>query len=468
MRHLGALATMALLALVGCQQADPIGGRASWNVDAVLSPGLTVTVDAETLRKLGLGQRELLATVADIAYVTVVVQPQGKPEQTQTLQKAQLVNGQGSVTFPNLPAVPTTVRISAFDATTALIGSGSQTVNVAAGQPTVVAFQVPLDPTYILPIGSITGSIGFTDGKVIQGTPPPNKVTPPGTLLQTLAASLAPAALAFDKAGNAWIAAFGSDQIHRFDPTGTKIDTIKVPIGSSATAARPTAIAFDPTGNAWVASYQAGTVSSISPAGKVLATFPVGLYPTSLAFDATGNLWVANYFGDNVTKINVLTGKPAGLFKTGKNPIAVTIAANGSPWVTCLGAKQVQVLNPTTGAVQRTLATGLEPETSAFDPSGNFWVVNNGSNNVMKFDTNGTLLGTYPVGRHPRGLGFDKKGYVWIASTDDARISRYDLAGKVQGTPSVIPKGARDVVVDNGGNVWVVCYDANSVVKLAP
>jgi streptogramin lyase len=464
MRHLGAFTLMTMIALAGCQQADVLGGRASWNVDAVVSPGLTVTVDADTLRAL---QRRVLATVADIQYVTVLVQPQGQPEQTQTLTKAQIVNGQGSVSFPNLPAVPTTVRISAFDANTALIGSGTQTVNVAAGAPTVVAFNIPLDPTYILPVGAIAGNIGFSDGPVINGPPPPGKGTQPGTLLQTLTTRYGPDALAFDPSGNAWIAAFTSDQIYRFDPTGAPIDVIKVVPGPTATAAQPSAIAFDLAGNAWVTNYQAGTVTSYSPAGKALVTFPVGLYPTSLAFDATGNLWVANYFGSNVTKINVLTGKPGGVFKTGKYPISIIFGPTGNAYVTCLGEKQVQILSPA-GIPVGSLATGVEPETTAFDPSGNLWVVNNGSGNAMKFDPNGALMATYPTGRHPRGLGFDKKGYAWIANTDAATITRYTLDGKPTPPTYKVGAGPRNVVVDKGGNIWVLNFSGNSVSKLAP
>ncbi|MDB5099893.1 MAG: repeat containing protein [Cyanobacteria bacterium RYN_339] len=454
------------LALAGCH-ADVLAGRTAWRMEAMdLQPGLTVHIDAETLRELGASERQLLATVADIAYVTVLIEQAGQPPQSQTILKAALTGGGGSVTFPNLPAVATSVRISAFDANTTLIGSGAQVVNVAAGAPTVINFKVPLDPTYILPIGSISGSIGFVDGPTIVGTPPPGKGTQAGAVVQSLSTPLGPDALGFDKLGNAWIAAFSSDQIYRFDATGQTIDVIKVVPGPTATAARPAAVAFDALGNAWVANYQAGTVTSYGANGKAIATFPVGLYPTALAFDATGSLWVVNYFGDNVTKVNVLTGKLAGVFKTGKSPIAICFGPTGNAYVTCLAAKAVTVLS-SNGSPGGSLAVGTEPETAAFDGVGNLWVVNNGSANVTKFDANGALLGTFATGRHPRGLGFDKKGNVWIANGDEGTISRYTLAGVKNGTYTV-GKGPRTVQVDKGGNIWVTCFDANIVVKLAP
>ena len=55
-----------------------------------------------------------------------------------------------------------------------------------------------------------------------------------------------------------------------------------------------TGLAFDAAGNLFVANYGANTVSKVTPAGMV-STFASGFNdPTGLAFDAAGNLYVAN------------------------------------------------------------------------------------------------------------------------------------------------------------------------------
>ena len=57
----------------------------------------------------------------------------------------------------------------------------------------------------------------------------------------------------------------------------------------------PVGLAFDAAGNLYVANYGNSTVSEVTPAGLV-STFASGFeQPYGLAFDAAGNLYVANY-----------------------------------------------------------------------------------------------------------------------------------------------------------------------------
>jgi len=44
------------------------------------------------------------------------------------------------------------------------------------------------------------------------------------------------------------------------------------------------------------------------------------------------------------------------------------------------------------------------------DAGGNVWVVNNGSDNLMKLSSAGTLLGVYKAGPDPISIAIDRAG----------------------------------------------------------
>ena len=78
------------------------------------------------------------------------------------------------------------------------------------------------------------------------------------------------------------------------------------PAGAVSTFARgflaPRGLAFDAAGNLYVANGGNGTVSEVTSAGTV-STFASGFaQPCGLAFDAAGNLYVANFAGNTVRR----------------------------------------------------------------------------------------------------------------------------------------------------------------------
>lgn len=126
-----------------------------------------------------------------------------------------------------------------------------------------------------------------------------------------------PIDLAFDAAGNLWVAVLAGDRVVRFTPdqlleSGEPTPAVEI---SGAAIAGPDALAFDADGNLWVAAggpndiarYDAsrlGASTTDAPDLSLSAETPppaVGelTAPSGLAFDADGNLWVA-YFAANV------------------------------------------------------------------------------------------------------------------------------------------------------------------------
>jgi sugar lactone lactonase YvrE len=110
-----------------------------------------------------------------------------------------------------------------------------------------------------------------------------------------------PQGMAFDSAGNLYVAQVGTGtvgfgSIIKISPGGT---TTTVASGLNM----PRALAFDNAGNLYVDSFSDGTICKITPAG-VLSTFYSGLTnPEGMSFDSAGNLYVSAGTSGSIYKI---------------------------------------------------------------------------------------------------------------------------------------------------------------------
>src|SRR4029434_3039137 len=108
-----------------------------------------------------------------------------------------------------------------------------------------------------------------------------------------------PTGLAFDAAGNLYVANIGNT-IERFSPIGTPL----LPF-TSFFLNNPEGLAFDSSGNLFVANNGSDTIQVFSPSGTDLGSLPtVGLSgPIGLAFDGDGNLYVVNNLTSTIEQI---------------------------------------------------------------------------------------------------------------------------------------------------------------------
>ena len=121
-----------------------------------------------------------------------------------------------------------------------------------------------------------------------------------------------PSALAFDAAGALWVARLGAHSISKY--SAAQLEAAADPVPDAVLSANggslhnPAGLAFDAAGNLWVANLGNRTVVAFSPAQLTATGAPVPritLFPTSdslesptgLAFDAAGSLWVADADG---------------------------------------------------------------------------------------------------------------------------------------------------------------------------
>lgn len=187
----------------------------------------------------------------------------------------------------------------------------------------------------------------------------------------------APAALAFDGAGNLYaanqdLANPGGNSIARFTPGGVG----SVFVGSGLD--QPYGLAFDRGGNLYTTN--ATNIERLTPSGVGSVFASTGLNNAlGLAFDNAGNLYAANQGNSTIERFT-----PGG--------VASVFASTG--------------LNQPTGI--------------AFDRAGNLYVANSGDNTIEKFTPRGvgsTFVDTGLTGPAEviQSLAFDSAGNLYVA-----------------------------------------------------
>ena len=120
-----------------------------------------------------------------------------------------------------------------------------------------------------------------------------------GTSFAYLGANSLYAYLAFDSAGNLYVANQNNNIIQKFDSSG--IGTVFASSGLSY----PSGLAFDSAGYLYVANTGTGTIEKFDSSGVGTLFASSGLsYPTGLAFDTAGNLYAANYYNNTIEEFN--------------------------------------------------------------------------------------------------------------------------------------------------------------------
>jgi sugar lactone lactonase YvrE len=191
-----------------------------------------------------------------------------------------------------------------------------------------------------------------------------------------------PSAIAFDSNGILWVASFGSPS-----PTGgitaysgtTQLlaDTITNPQGSLSGLWGPRYLAFDAAGNLWVANGGGNvrTVTTYSGTTQLAASTITGVVsPWGLAFDGSGALWVVDsssaapsinpYSGPTLIYGNTIT---AAL----NQPAGIAFDASGSLWVSNNNSGgSITEYSGTSQIAGNTITAGLsQPVGLAFAPS---------------------------------------------------------------------------------------------------
>ncbi len=253
-----------------------------------------------------------------------------------------------------------------------------------------------------------------------------------------------PERVAFDAAGNAYVADTNNHLIRKVTPAGvvtTLAGTAHVP-GSNdgtGTAARfnfPRGLAVDLAGNVYVADTSNHTIRRITPAGLVTtlagsagatgSTNGTGSaarfnFPHAIASDAvSGDLFVADTSNHTIRRVTT-----AG----GVTTFAGTAGSSGT--------------TDGTGAAARFNL----PRSLGVDPSGNLFVADTNNHTLRKITPAGVVTtfagqpgvqgnaygtGSAATFRSPHGLAVDGAGYIYVADTGNSSLRYVTPAGEVR------------------------------------
>lgn len=306
-----------------------------------------------------------------------------------------------------------------------------------------------------------------------------------------------PNGIAFDAAGNMYISDYDNCRIRKVSTAG--IITTVAGTGScgfsgdsgSATAAKiklPNGVAFDGAGNMYIADLGNARIRKVNTSGIITTVAGNGTFggsgdggpataaalaqPQGITLDAVGNLYIADYASNVVRKVN-------------SSGIISTVAGNGNRGYSGDGG-------PATAA-QLDAPTGV-----ACDALGNLYISDfSRGGSVRKVNPSGiitTIAGTGSCGSlscgdggpaiaaemyNPYGLTVDASGNVYITDTDNHKVRIvktsgiiYTIAGNGIGYYSgdgglaiaaelKYPGGA---ALDAGGNLFI-CDQGNNVIR---
>jgi sugar lactone lactonase YvrE len=310
-----------------------------------------------------------------------------------------------------------------------------------------------------------------------------------------------PSGEAFDTSGNLYVADGGNNTIRKITTQGdvsTFAGSAGVAgssdgIGSAARFNNPVGIAFDAAGNLYVADSGNHIIRKITPAGLVSTIAGLAgnngtadgfrsnarfAFPSGVAIDSAGSVYVADSYNHTIRKItsagNVTTfagtpnpGAPGSLVD-GKGSAAsfsyvysIAIDSDGVLWVADRGNVAIRKITP--DATVSTFAR-LSNYALALDGSGHIYVADDYNSAIRKIDRAGVITtlggwgpanfaegaGSAALFSSPSGIAVDGQGKVYVADTGNNAIR--------VGGPEVIPQSlniSTRLAVGSGDRVMI-------------
>ena len=401
--------------------SDPlvISGIATGN-NAVFTPSLstvTLATDASqnvgltfTPSALGIQQDNLSITSNDPDEALVQISLQGEG----VLPPAISINPtQFDLTLPAGDVSNLTLSVSNIGA------SGAPNLIVGVGENLVTALTTNTEPTSqsyqeqrtsTLPMPLVPRALGSSlaqkhrEGTIYSGFSRHNRSLNKATT-NTLPAvpfvgpfSTTPYSMAFDSAGNLFVALSSTGEVKKVLSDGT-MTTYATGLGFS-----PLGMAFDDNGDLYVGDNSSGTIYKVTST-SLGATIDVTVapftsisgYPVGLAFDDKGDLFIADENSSNPTIWKVAIG-------TASTPGSAVVV---TPFVTGLPG-----------------AFGL-----ARDASGNFLVTTSSAGTVEKIDPQGNVTTLITDTAFLEGIAIDVDGKVYVGNGFLGTLKRYNPDG---------------------------------------
>jgi sugar lactone lactonase YvrE len=369
-------------------------------------------------------------------------------------------------------------RVDSFGAITTVAGNGQDFLNrgvLPVAQPTVVA----VDSKNSVYVNSQAG------GRVV-------KITSEGSMSLPLSPSLYQHVdgIAVDLDGNVYVSDSASNQVRRYDLTGT-IKTIAGTgvqgfsgDGGSALLAQlgnPQSLSFDPSGNLYIADTFNSRIRKVDTKGNISSVLTDALPcyndPTSSCFgpagvlttDRFGNLY-APFGSSQIWRIDpaghavVIAGNNSNSYSGDGGP-AVSAQLDAPSGLLLDSQGNLLIADQNNSAIRKVDSTGnittvlmgvptlsgtlpiFRPTALALSPSGHLVIADDQLNQILQVDDNGAVSAIVGTGRpgfggdggpavnallnRPRNIVFDKSGNLFISEQVGNRIRRVDTSGVI-------------------------------------
>ncbi len=317
----------------------------------------------------------------------------------------------------------------------------------------------------------------------------------------TAAALNMPGSIAFDPAGNVYIAdVYGNNVVRMVDSkgiittfagNGAKVFQSPVGNGGPATSAQinPCGLAVDAAGNVYISDSSNGQIRKVDAQGVITAFAGTGTqgysgdngpatsaqlnFPEGIAFDAAGNLYIADQYNRRVRKVDT-----KGIITTfagdgNAPPAGFGNAGDGGP---AISAHMVHVRNLAVDSQGNLYIAEADSTPYAPQPTSRIRKVDTHGNistvagiGAVGFSGDGGVATSARLGSY-LGIAVDTAGILYIADTDANRVRKVDLSGVITtiagtgsygftgdgGPPAAATlAGPAGAAVDTTGNLYI-------------
>jgi uncharacterized protein (TIGR03437 family) len=329
-----------------------------------------------------------------------------------------------------------------------------------------------------------------------------------------------PEGVAVDGSGNIYVADSSNSVVRVVSPAGmistfagTGIPGFSGDFGQAAAAqlTLPSGLAFDGAGNLYVADTGNSVIRQITPGGIIttfagtsfqgyvgdtaVATSAALSIPTDVAVDSKGNVYIADT-GNNVIRevttdgnINTIIGNGTNGY-SGDSLVANTAQLNGPRGVVVDSSGNVYIADFDNSAIRKATPNSLTPTvttnlngttTTTFNTNSIITTV--AGNGTSGFTGDGNTAGNTTEFAGPWGIALDSGGNIYVADVFNARIRKIVSGGSVStiagngllsfsGDGSAATKAQlfapRGVAADTSGNLYIADTSNNRVRKVAP
>lgn len=315
--------------------------------------------------------------------------------------------------------------------------------------------------------GLFTIALVISMGAVTSGFRALAQTAPVSNVQATAASLAAPAQIAYDTAGNLYIADLNDNVIRKVDLAGI-ITTVAGTgeqgfsgDGGPATGAQldsPAGVAVDASGNIYIADthnhrirkVSGGTITTIAGTGTAGFSGDSGpaasallSNPTALAVDSSGNLYVADTDNHRIRKLTI----------TPTTVTITTVAGNGEQGFSGDGSAA-------------TAAAIDSPNGVAVDAAGAIYIGDTHNQRVRMVNISGIIStlagngnktfggdngsGTSASLARPRGLSVDAQGNIYVADSDNNRIRLIANTNTGSSIKTVAGNGSQGFAGDGG------------------